>query len=216
MLDITISATVTDEKWFNSTLKALIYSAQQFKTKKVQLISFKPFSHDIVEYVPLKHKISSLDDWNLFHVKYYHLYVTTKFVLNIHDDGFIINPNAWNNQYLEYDYIGALWGLEDYYNRCGNGGFSLRSKRFLETVSQNCEYISGYPEDLLVCRYYKQKLSSLGITFASNQDAVNFSIENTNIPENHGQSHYNRFSLTSFGFHWRNSDAIKFLEKVTI
>ncbi len=74
-------------------------------------------------------------------------FVDTKFCLVIQSDGFVINPNLWTNQFLEYDYIGAPWPNEiSVYNasinkidlaknRVGNGGFSLRSKRLLEVCS---------------------------------------------------------------------------------
>jgi len=222
MLDITISSIVTDEKWFDSTLKALIYSTKQFPTKKTQLISYIPFSHPLIEYVPLRHKISSLHDWNTFHIKHYHEYVNTSFLINIHNDGFVINPSSWSNKFLEYDYIGALWPVGQCDNiinskhyRCGNGGFSLRSKKMLEIVAKHCEYV-GHPEDVTICKLYRDKLSQLGIKFATNEDAVQFSIEDTNIPENQHQNHNDRFSLTSFGFHWRHSDAIKYLESIDL
>ena len=39
-------------------------------------------------------------------------FVDTKFCLVIQSDGFVINPNLWTNQFLEYDYIGAPWPNE--------------------------------------------------------------------------------------------------------
>ena len=56
--------------------------------------------------------------------------IKTEFMLGIHDDGFVINPNLWTDQFLKYDYIGAPWSHTiPYYGqkyRVGNGGFSLR------------------------------------------------------------------------------------------
>src|SRR6266850_1256662 len=54
-------------------------------------------------------------------------YVKTSHILTIQWDGWVINPHLWNDDWLQYDYIGAPWD-----DGCvGNGGFSLRSKRLM-------------------------------------------------------------------------------------
>ena len=71
-------------------------------------------------------------------------------MLVIQDDGHIVNPSLWDEEFLKYDYIGLPWPFEDSWiekqlkeqrpiirkvypkNRVGNGGFSLRSRKFLE------------------------------------------------------------------------------------
>ena len=56
-------------------------------------------------------------------------------VLTINWDGFIVNPNAWKDYFLEFDYIGAPW-IKEFSpvlaGHCGNGGFCLKSRKFLE------------------------------------------------------------------------------------
>jgi hypothetical protein len=52
----------------------------------------------------------------------------------------IVRPELWSNDFLEYDYIGAPWMYSDTsyitdegeHVPVGNGGFCLRSKKFLE------------------------------------------------------------------------------------
>lgn len=66
--------------------------------------------------------------------------VTTDFNLTVQADGFAINPQAWDDQFWEYDYIGApwpwMWGGGPYWPRpiVGNGGFSLRSRRLYQAL----------------------------------------------------------------------------------
>jgi len=64
--------------------------------------------------------------------------IDTQFTLVTQWDGYVINAEAWTEEFLDYDYIGARWigdvvkaaGSPPEYN-VGNGGFSLRSDIFL-------------------------------------------------------------------------------------
>ena len=61
----------------------------------------------------------------------------------------------WDPKFLNYDYIGALW---PHYkeNQVGNGGFSLRSKKLLESsrklIEENPDYNLPLIEDDYICR----------------------------------------------------------------
>lgn len=84
-----------------------------------------------------KHKvncphISSHVMYSIFMLKDIHKYVDTKYMLVVQSDGFIINPESWDNNWKQYDYIGALFNQWDL---VGNGGFSFRSKSLMEFVS---------------------------------------------------------------------------------
>jgi hypothetical protein len=67
--------------------------------------------------------------------------VQTRHCLIVQDDGFILDPGRWQNDFLDYDYIGAPWDeyvrivsggyLKLDKNRVGNGGFSLRARSCL-------------------------------------------------------------------------------------
>ena len=48
-------------------------------------------------------------------------------------DGFVLDPKRWTSDFLTYDYIGAPWPNYEYHN-VGNGGFSLRSQKLIETI----------------------------------------------------------------------------------
>jgi len=149
-----------------------ILSAQDedfdFKNKNVSIIKINPMSQA---------------GYNAFCINHLYKYVDTDFVLLFQNDGFILNPKHWSDDFLNYDYIGAPW--PSYENsRVGNGGFSLRSKKFLNAV-KNLVYIDGIglsggeftPEDHLLCRHYYDYLIKLGIKFAPIDIAIRFSFE---------------------------------------
>lgn len=119
-------------------------------------------------------------------------YIETDFCLVVQHDGFIINPDMWSDKFMEYDYIGAPWP-DNFANRVGNGGFSLRSKKFLQAcldIFENENILEH--EDLLACVYRYEEFSKRGIKFAPVDLAIEFSIEHI-VPE--------LKSMKSFGFH---------------
>ena len=107
-------------------------------------------------------------------------------------DGFAVNEDAWFDNFLEYDYIGAPW--KD--NKVGNGGFSLRSKKLYNALLQlNPETNSNLydepkinyvindgkkyiPEDVIICRILKNQLEkNYDVKFAPIGIASRFSVE---------------------------------------
>ena len=124
-------------------------------------------------------------------------FVDTNHALYIQYDGFAVNAEAWTDAFLEYDYIGAIWGD----GMVGNGGFSLRSRKLHETLAKIKvpEYfMDTAPEDSLICRMFRRALEKeADIRFAGNAIAAQFSIEQT-PPEK-----YRHWIGKSFGFHER-------------
>jgi Protein of unknown function (DUF5672) len=118
-------------------------------------------------------------------------HVRTPQVLVQQWDGFVADNTAWNDQFLNYDYIGAPWQKSpdrSDAHRVGNGGFSLRSRRLLEALAdptlQPC-----HPEDVAIGVSYRPWLEQTkGITFAPLEVAELFSYEGT-VPK------------PTFGFH---------------
>jgi hypothetical protein len=133
--------------------------------------------------------------------------IQTEHVLVVQDDGFILNPAAWDDNFLVFDYIGAPWpptltieppGMElKLENRVGNGGFSLRSRRLLEACSFNTLFRPEYDlmmEDLLIGHFNYQQLVGKGIRFADLSVASRFSGE---TPDEDGKLELDNV----FGFH---------------
>jgi len=132
-----------------------------------------------------EHKIETqpmdYNQYNTFIVKEIYKYITSDFMLFIHPDGFILNPNAWNDAWYNYDYIGAPWWYNDDFN-VGNGGFTMRSKKLLDLLGtdENIKPINNgtfTPEDDTICRKYGPYLKSKGILFAPEHLAKTFSKE---------------------------------------
>lgn len=119
-------------------------------------------------------------------------YITTEFALVCQHDGYIINPDLWDDEFLNYDYIGAPWWYEE--KNVGNGGFSLRSKRLLKVLQYEKSFTRVHPEDDSICRFYHDKLvNDFGIRFAPESVAAKFSWE--------GNGKYPAFKNDTFGFH---------------
>ena len=211
---VTLSAIVGNPKYLEQTIKAIRFSKKNIPFSKVQILSSVDFDEPDIKCI----KIPELDykQYNSFVIKNYNDYINSEFVLHVQNDGFIINSHVWTDEFLNYDYIGALWPLHLASNnpewRCGNGGFTLRSKKFLEISQKYCPDDGGGNEDYLVCQKYRHIFLEHNLKYAPNNIAAKFSIEDTGIPEANDQSHYDRTTLTSFGFHG-GSDALNYLEE---
>jgi hypothetical protein len=126
-------------------------------------------------------------------------YFTTSHVLVIQWDGYITNAAAWNDEFLNYDYLGAPWHPSlvpmtiPRNHTVGNGGFSLRSKKLCDVLKNNENIVDHYAEDVLICQVNRPYLETQGIKFPSAEVASKFAWET--IPPTgatfgvHGASH---------------------------
>ena len=172
---------------YNQAKLALLKSVQDIEFGGIEFFSdihVDGISTTIID------KINSKESYSEFIFKKLNDYIQTDFVLIIQFDGYILNSHLWNDEFLNYDYIGAKW----WYNECnvGNGGFSLRSKKLLQELSE-IEYNQFHPEDHFICRYYGPILKDKGFKFAPDEIADKFSFE-----PNAGSGD---FKNNSFGFH---------------
>lgn len=135
-------------------------------------------SHPDADITPIA-PITSKREYSTFVMKELYKHVDTPHVLIIQWDGFVLNPFAWTDAFLDYDYIGAPWPRHLCASlnlaEVGNGGFSLRSRRLLECVAA----LDGdcHPEDHVICRTHGEYLRSAGLTFSPEEVASRFSIE---------------------------------------
>ena len=106
-----------------------------------------------------------------FMLKQIKQYIDTDFCLSVHDDGFVINPQLWQDEFLKYDYIGAPWAQ----GYVGNGGFTLRSKLFMD-ICQEIPW-NGEHDDWHTCVTHRDHFISRGCKFAPMDLAVQFSLE---------------------------------------
>jgi tetratricopeptide (TPR) repeat protein len=121
--------------------------------------------------------LGSRDDYSRFVLKSLLPYVATSHVLLVQWDGFVANAAAWEDAFLDADYIGARWFWFDDGMRVGNGGFSLRSRRLLEALADRRIELAE-AEDLTIGRAYRPLLESeYGIRFADEAMADRFAFE---------------------------------------
>lgn len=179
------------------TLFACAWGRETESTVKAFNFCIKSFPYfDVCHF---ENKIDNLVNYNRFMVEELNSVIKTDFVLTIQSDGFIINPHLWQSKFFDYDYIGAPW---PWHGVCGNGGFSLRSKKFLELSSKlkydpHHEEYNLCPEDAFLCleKYNRKFFIKNEIKFADIKTALEFSFEHPilNFP-NHNKTQ-------SFGFH---------------
>jgi hypothetical protein len=129
-------------------------------------------------------KIDPIDavEYNRIVLKELVPYIDTEHFMIIQYDGIPVDKNQWSDDYLKYDYIGAVWPWGPA-NRCvGNGGFSVRSRRIMEACQGNqVEFIHQgdmYQEDVHICNIYRDYLENQGMIFAPAELARKFSAEN--------------------------------------
>lgn len=104
--------------------------------------------------------------------------VQTSHVLITQWDGFVVDPSAWTDEFLAFDYIGAVWPDQPAAACVGNGGFSLRSRRLL-AAGLDPRITPEHPEDLMLCREHRGLLErEHGVRFAPPALARRFAFEN--------------------------------------
>lgn len=144
--------------------------------------------------------IDSIDKWN--RAIFYDLgdHVETSHALLIHPDGYVVNPYAWNSEWLELDYIGSPWPLpqDDFsyrdihgtVQRVGNS-VSLRSKKLMDLPKQlgmPFEYFHGNNnEDGAICVNYRHIFEENGCVFGTFEQALDFGMEHE-LPEHAGKN----------------------------
>ena len=205
MKDVTIAA-VAGTKAIE-TLKAIKYSMKKLEFERAILITPEDIQDDQVEII--KCEPLNYEQYNHFVVYRLYDYINTTHCLLVQNDGYVVNPEQWKSEWMQYDYIGALWPLpHDTFSfrdpkgniqRMGNGGFTLRSKKLLETAKElNLEwkqYYGFYHEDGFICCHNREQYESVGCKFAPINIAAQFSHE-SNVEEN--------LKYIPFGFHGRN------------
>lgn len=103
-------------------------------------------------------------------------YVVSTHVLVIQWDSFITNPDLWQDEFLNYDYIGPVWPHHPE-TPVGNGGFSLRSTKLLQAIKRP-GFIKRHPEDYCICADNKEFLEKeCDIQFAPPEVAERFAVE---------------------------------------
>lgn len=205
-------AAMTSVKLYE-TVKALEYSMRGISFGQVVLISHrKPFF--LPKGITFQHtsRLTEIDHFNYKIVYELHEYIKTPYVLLVHYDGFVVHPENWREEFLQYDYIGSPWPIpkeshcyQDIHGnlcRVGNS-VSLRSKRLLAFPAQagipwEPSSEGSYNEDIFLCCMNKHLIEGAGMKIAPVEAAKYFGHEHP-VPETVG--------ITPFLFHkwWGNN-----------
>lgn len=149
------------------------------------------------DIMTIQPEINTIEQYSHYIAKELYHCIKTSHILIIQHDGYIINPNEWDDSWLQYDYIGATWWYHDGMN-VGNGGFSLRSRRLMEIVATDPHITQYHPEDHHICRTYRKYLeNTYGIKFAPEDVADKFSYE--------GYMQPHKSLGKQFGFHGKRN-----------
>lgn len=171
-----------------ATARALTVSQRKLGFGEALFLSDRPPPPDTPARWRRIAPIRSRQDYSTFLLRELATHVATSHLLCVQWDGYVIDPDAWDPAFLDYDYVGAPWPHFADGMRVGNGGFSLRSRRLVEACATLP--ITNESEDVAICRTHRPILEErFGLRFAPEAMARRFA--------------YERFAPTGheFGFH---------------
>jgi hypothetical protein len=195
-----ISLTVIDALNYTPSLKAIHKTLDTLGDKITKVYWFSDIDYPVdkridTQWIKIPKFQNYNDEYGFITLKLCPHICVEDYNLIVHADGFAVNSEAWTDEFLEYDYIGAAW--KD--GGVGNGGFSLRSRKLYDAMisigmSNNSSDYSNIiddpnlhvitngekliPEDNIICKIYKFELTSkYGIKFAPLELANRFSVE---------------------------------------
>jgi len=190
------------------TIKSLQISASKMEFAKVKLLCWnKPENlpeNIIWEYAP---PINDINDFNLYMFKGIGNHVDTSHALYVQAHSWILNEDLWDDDWLQYDYIGGAWKyVDDAYIAWGsgehvfngNGGFSLRSRKIMRIPIDHdlplLQEKGWFNEDGNLTCYYRELMLTLGIKYAPIEVASKFAYENPMLENDYGK-------MKTFGYH---------------
>lgn len=128
-----------------------------------------------------------------------HNFIDTDYVLIVQDDGWVLNGKNLTEDYYQYDYIGSIthcaltkeqfhysWSwtkIDEPMHVIQNGGFSFRSKKFLEAPGKHGIMHSTFNvqpfcnEDVQLSGFLRNNLEAIGMKYAPIEVSKRFSAE---------------------------------------
>lgn len=214
MLDLSsVTLIGADSVYLPSTIKAFERCKAVARFGAVKLLTDIDTDYEHAVKIP---RLNSHIEYSLFCLKRIHEFVDTPHMLIAQHDGWIINPQAWNPEWLNYSFVGPLFIHNHQIDTwsVGTGGFSLRSKEIMARVSSLAphwdqsnpestrsvqEQVGCYEDGALSIRY-RSHLESMGFTYAPPKEAAKFAQGGNTDPD--------YFVERPFGFHgfWTNID----------
>lgn len=202
-----------------ATIKAMLYSMRGIEFGDVVLITHKK-PWNLPRGIRYSHtsKLTNIDEFNYKMIYELGDHIKTDYALIVHADGFVVNPEMWRDEFLDYDYIGAPWPLPPegdtttYRDKDGNicrvgNSAGIRSKRLMDypkkaNITWEGEYAYGkmwFYEDGFICCKIRHLLEAEGMKIAPLEVAKYYAHEKM-IPEVQG--------IIPFAFHkWEGTNA---------
>lgn len=203
-----------------ATIKAMQYSMRGIDFGDAVLITHKK-PWNMPKSIRYSHttKLTNIDEFNYKMVYELGDHIKTDFALIVHADGFVVNPEMWRDEFLDYDYIGAPWPLPPegdtttYRDKDGNicrvgNSAGIRSKRLMDfpkkaNIPWEGEYAYGrmwFYEDGFICCKIRHLLEAEGMRIAP-IDVAKYYAHEKMIPEVQG--------IKPFAFHkWEGTNVI--------
>jgi hypothetical protein len=177
-----LSIVIVDSAYHELAAKALDQAIEVTGADSVLVLSDRDFypGSKFVKIDP----ISDKREYDRLMLKELGKHIETDQFMVIQYDGMPTDASKWQDEFLDYDYIGAPWPWGPAERRVGNGGFSLRSRRLSDLCLQD-EMVFDPPgfgpnnhmEDTHIALLYRDWLESNGITYAPVELAKQFSAE---------------------------------------
>lgn len=198
-----VSLCIIDCMDVNRAIKVL----EHCKTK-VDFGAVKLFSHIPTEYpdrVRIK-PLNTLIAYSIFMLTKFYSYIDTSHIIIVQRDGWILNPESFNPDWMQLDFIGPLFMQND---KVGSGGCSLRSRKIMEEVSKTLpewNWSQKQADEIqLTIPFYEDGMISL------TEFADNFKIASLDEAANWGQAGNRNpqyFRQRPFSFHrtWQDID----------
>lgn len=180
-----VSLVCLETRSLDLALNAIRRCTADFDFDQILLFTDQDWTVDGIEVVRCE-PIRDAREYSAFMLGDFHRHIRTPHFLVVQWDGFVIHPEKWREDFLDYDYIGAPWPHRG--NAVGNGGFSLRSVRLHRAVSALAKP-ECHPEDSFICLWNRPELEAQGMRFAPLELAREFSAETDG------------FERRPFGFH---------------
>ena len=157
-------------------LRALSLSSAGIRFARVLFLSDGNLGAPGIECRAIE-RFASRAEYSAFVLKSLLRYIDTPFVLLVQWDGYVIHPEAWREEFLACDYIGAKWFWHTDGMRVGNGGFSLRSRKLLVALQDPRVVLNGNEDETIgrSCRPLLER--EHGVVFASEALADAFAFE---------------------------------------
>lgn len=172
-----VTVVIADTKNYGRAAYAIVKTLEQIKPAKTVWLTDIDYDHPSVEVVkipPIKDKA----DYSRIMVKDLTKYFDTQYCLTIQHDGYAIHGEAWNDEFYNWDFIGAPWLYPDPERNMGNDGFSLKSKRLCDVLANDPFIEIVEPVDEIIGRLYRRYLEQKhGIKYAPEDLADTFSYE---------------------------------------